>query len=363
MPKVALASFYALCALTLILPLSAIAQSNQVNQTIVDQARGNGLQLNFNASGSPIHVYPRADHLKALGGIVNNNGGTPPLLYHGGPVMLTTTVYAIFWAPPQLQDGHATSLSAAYQTVQTNMLKEYFGHSLATNNTQYYQGSTTKTYIKSSGKFGGSFVDTAAYPGMDCVDNTPELTNANNCISDTDLQNEIKKVMTLKGWTGGLNKMFLLFTSSDEGQCINSANCSYAQYCAYHSSFVNGSGQTVIYGNEPFGDTNVCQATGAPSPNGNPAADAAATAASHELTEAITDPLGNAWFDSSGFEIGDECAYYYGFSGYLSGNANEMWDGHPFLLQTEYSNVLKNSFINIGTGSSFPGCFNSGPDL
>jgi hypothetical protein len=88
-----------------------------------------------------------------------------------------------------------------------------------------------------------------------CFDPSPDLTNGNNCISDTDLQNEIKKVMTLKAWTGGLNKMFLLFTSSDEGQCVTSAtNCSYSQYCAYYSSFVNGSGQSVIYGNEPYGD-------------------------------------------------------------------------------------------------------------
>lgn len=131
--------------------------------------------------------------------------------------MQTTTVYAIYWVPPHLQDGSATSLSAAYQNVQNTMLKEYFGHSLSTNNTQYYQGSSSKIYIKGTGSFGGSYVDTSLYPGKDCVDPSSELTNGSNCISDADLQNEIKKVMALKKWTGGLNKMFLLFTSSDEG--------------------------------------------------------------------------------------------------------------------------------------------------
>src|SRR5262249_24368006 len=79
----------------------------------------------------------------------------------------------------------------------------------------------------------------------------------------------------------------------------------------------------------------------------------------HELSEAITDPLGTGWYDSSGYENGDECAYFYGFAGYNSGNANELWDGKPFYLQTEYSNVLQNWQLD----PNFPGCFNAGPDL
>ena len=46
--------------------------------------------------------------------------------------------------------------------------------------------------------------------------------------------------MALKGWSGGLNNMFLLFTSSGEGSCAGAA-CAYASYCAYHSYFFNGS--------------------------------------------------------------------------------------------------------------------------
>jgi len=321
---------------------------------------GQGLPLNVTAEGGrQIHVLPAVHKVKALAAL-NNNGGTPPLLYHGGPVMTSPTVYAIFWAPPTLQDGSATSLSAAYQTVQTNMLKEYFGHGIANNNTQYYQVvGTTKTYIKNSGKFGASFVDTSSYPGKDCTD--PAVPTPTNCITDTDLRNEITKVMGLKGWTGGGNKIFFLFTSSNEGQCaVSNSQCSYNNYCAYHSSFVNSSSQSVIYANVPYGNTSFCQVPGAPSPNSNPAADAAATGASHELTEAITDPLGNAWFDSSGYEIGDECAYFYGLAGYNSGKANELWDGHPFFLQTEYSNYLSGWTPLL---SSFPGCFNTGPEI
>jgi len=136
-----------------------------------------------------------------------------------------------------------------------------------------------------------------------------------------------------------LNKMFMLFTSSGEGSCFDStsATCAYVQYCAYHGYFGSTSNPT-IYGNMPFGNLTVCQAPGVPSPNGDPLADAVASTTSHELTEATTDPELNAWFDSSGNEIGDKCAYNYGTNTWDSAKANEMWNGHFYELQQEFDN-------------------------
>ena len=48
-----------------------------------------------------------------------------------------------------------------------------------------------------------------------------------------------------------------------------------------------------------------------PSPNGNDA-DATINVTSHEHNEAITDPLGNAWYDSGGYENADKCAWTFG---------------------------------------------------
>jgi hypothetical protein len=307
-----------------------------------------------------IHIFPRVQDVmgdRMSAGLAGHNGGTPPLTYHGGPVMLTHTLYAIFWKPPKLQNGAATSMSARYQPLMTSLLTEYPGHSLAAINTQYYQTvGTTTTYIKNQGSFGGSYVDTAAYPPGGCP------VASRNCLTDTQIRNEIKKVMGIKGWTGGLNKMFLLFTSSGEASCFDAAGtqCSTNAFCAYHSHFLNAASQHVIYTNEPYGNPINCQAPGAPSPNGDAVADAAATAASHEISEAITDPLLNAWYDSSGFENGDECAYTYGRLGWGSGKANEKWDGKLFLLQTEYDNQLSGFYIS---DPNFAGCFNAGPEL
>lgn len=348
-------------ALALALPTTALAQAKAVNRAPEQPAVASGQPLHLNVSASSSHtVHVMATHaqVKGLADIgYQHNGGTPPLLYNGGPVMHTPSVYVIYWIPPHLQDGTATTLSSKYQSIETTMLKEYFGHSLMNNNTQYFD----TTYITNTGKVAGTYIDMALYPGSDCFDPSSELTNGNNCISGTDLQNEVTTVMGLKHWTGGVNKIFMVFTSSNEGQCaVTDSDYSYYSYCPYHSYFVNSSNQDVIYSNEPYGDTNVCQAAGAPSPNGFPQADAVATAAAHELTESITDPLLDAWIDSSGFEIGDECAYYYGIVLWDGGLATNQWDGHPFYIQTMYDNLAQSYYL---TDANFTGCMNVGPEL
>jgi len=292
-------------------------------------------------SGYNIHSFPTANATAANTSAAepaNTFGADPgPLVYHGGPVMQWgVKTYAIFWVPSTLQNGAATSMTAHYQTVQKNMLLDYPKHGIDNNNTQYYQVSgTTKSYIQNYGYLAGSYVDTAAYPASGCNDSaTP-----GNCITDAQVQAEITKVMALNSWTGGLTKMFLLFTSSGEGSCFDSSStaCAYTAYCAYHG-FYGSSASPVVYGNEPFGNPSVCQVGGTPSPNGDIAADTAATAASHELTEATTDPELDAWYTAQGNEIGDLCAYNYGANTWRSGTANQMWNGRFYELQQEFNN-------------------------
>jgi hypothetical protein len=189
---------------------------------------------------------------------------------------------------------------------------------------------------------GSQSVDTAPLPPSGCTD----TATPGNCISDTQIRAEIQKVMNLNKWTGGIDKIFFLFTSSGEGSCFdNSSSCAYTAYCAYHG-FVGGS-TPIIYANIPYGNTNVCQIANTPSPNGDPVADTAATALSHEFTEAITDPLLNAWFTAQGEEIGDLCAYIYGPNTWDGGKANQMWNGNFYELQQEYDNHT-NACVDIG---------------
>ena len=85
------------------------------------------------------------------------------------------------------------------------------------------------------------------------------------------------------------------------------------------------------------------------SPNGNPDGDTEISPTSHEVIEAWTDPdTASGWYDSSGFEIGDECAYIFGATSGAAGQFyNQTIDGHHYLTQEEFSN---NSFFASGGG-------------
>jgi hypothetical protein len=299
--------------------------------------------LNPKSNGRTVHLMPTVQGARALAkarALAPLAGG--PLVYHaGGSIMPRVKLYAIFWIPAALQNGGSTGMSVAYQNLQTRLLMDYTANGIDNNNTQYYQViGATATYIQNAAGVGlasglaGFTVDNAPYPASGCSD----PATPGNCITDAQVQAEIQRVMALKGWTGGPNKLFLLYTSSGEGSCFDSAgtSCAYTQYCAYHS-FI-GTSPPVIYANMPFGNLSVCQVSGTPSPNGNAAADAVTDVASHEITEAITDPLLNAWFDSSGNEIGDICNFNYGANGWDAGAANQMWNGNFYEVQQEFDN-------------------------
>jgi hypothetical protein len=302
--------------------------------------------LNVGSPGHSIHIFPTVTNSEALA-VANADNG--PLIYHtGGSVMgPNVTIFPIFWIPSKLQNGKSTAFPSNYEAVEVDMLYDYIGHDLGSIATQYYQTiSKVTSFVQNKGGLNSTYyVDTSPYPASGCKDSvTP-----GNCLTDAQIQAEVQKIVTFAKASGGLGQIFMVFTAPGEGSCFSSASssCAYTNYCAYHSHYLHSS-TPIIYSNEPYGVTNYCQVSGAPSPNGDPSADAAATSASHELTEAITDPLGNAWFTSQGNEIGDLCAYRYGNVNWDGGNANQMWNGRYYLLQTEFSDH---------TGQ----CLNAGP--
>jgi len=84
-------------------------------------------------------------------------------------------------------------------------------------------------------------------------------------------------------------------------------------------------------------------------PNGDPDADTEVSPTSHEIMEAITDPdTSTGWYDSSGFENGDECAYVFGATQGASGQLyNQVIHRRHYLTQEEFSNL---DFAKTGGG-------------
>jgi hypothetical protein len=112
------------------------------------------------------------------------------------------------------------------------------------------------------------------------------------------------------------------------------ASCT--SFCGYHSHFAYG-GHNIKYAVFPYPNCSGCSLTGMS------AADMFTIISSHEIREAVTDSLGSAWYDVSGFEADDKCAWHHLY---------QMKNG-GFWVQPEYSNGGTSS--NSGFTATYPG--------
>jgi hypothetical protein len=300
--------------------------------------------------------------------------GTPPLIFHGGPVMMTPStsplvVTPIFW------NTSSFPMASAY----TSLITSYLGAVATASGQNTNVFSVANEYSGSNGQIhysvtlGTAVNDTHALPASGCTvarsDRTGIYSDASGysaCLDDAQLQAEINSVTAARSLPHNLSHVYVLFLPKHVESCFNpgstttSANsCTInhqpsAAYCAYHSEATS----SAVYANMPFpvyqsgtgftcGSESTLGAT--ESPNNNPDADTEVSPTSHEINEAITDPdTSTGWYDSSGFENGDECAYVFGATQGTAGKLyNQVINGLHFLTQEEFSN---NDFAITGGG-------------
>lgn len=301
--------------------------------------------------------------------------GTPPLVWHGGAVMGTAStgplvVTPIFWNPP----GHP--MAAAYKSLITTYLSDVAKASGRTNNvysigTEY---SGTDGTISGKIQLGNPVNDTGPLPASGCKLLNKDTSGIyadnsgyNACIDDAQVIAETDRVVTADGLPRNFAHIYVLYlpkqvescfyaggTSTAKNQCTINYEPS-AAYCAYHSQAASGT----VYANMPFPvylsktgftcGTDVNFPGVIETPNGNPDADTEISPTSHEIIEAWTDPdTQTGWYDSSGYEIGDECAYIFGPTSGTAGQLyNQTINGDHYLTQEEFSNK---SFFQSGGG-------------
>lgn len=290
--------------------------------------------------------------------------GSPPLLDHHGPVMAvpavgsTLVVTPIYWAP----SGY--SFSASYQSVINTYLAGLAADSGKTTNvfstnTQYPGTNGSISYNIATAP---AIVDNTAFPSAGCTVNSGPVysdgTGYSTCLDDAQLTTEIGSVVASHGFAHDFGHIYPLFTPKGVESCFYAGNpsnqaCSInptssTAFCAYHS-YSGSTGAPTVYANMPFpiyqSATNYsCTAEGLgggiQSPNGDTDADVEVSPLSHEMSEAITDPELNAWYDISGNENGDDCAYIYGaLSGTPGAYYNQVVGGGHYLTQEEFSNA------------------------
>jgi hypothetical protein len=291
--------------------------------------------------------------------------GTPPLIFHGGAVMGTQStgpvvVTPIFWNPA----GHP--MASAYKDI----IDTYLAGVAAASGQHSNVYSTLNEYYGNNGgiryqiELGSPVNDTNPLPPDGCKVNGQDTSRiyADNsgydaCLDDAQVIAETDSVVTAHGLPRDYGHIYVMFLPKHVESCFfagsttTSGNfCTInhqpsAAYCAYHSQAPSGT----VYANmafpiysSPVGFTCGSDArfSAVQTPNGNPDADTEISPTSHEIMEAITDPDTNTgWYDSSGFENGDECAYVYGPTQGTSGQLyNQVINHRHYLTQEEFSN-------------------------
>jgi hypothetical protein len=265
------------------------------------------------------------------------------LNYHGGAVLHSTKVYTIFWVPSgySFPTGYASTINTYFQDL---------AHDSGRSTNVY---SSDGQYTDSTGRadynvtYGGTTTVTAAYPSNACDDGLGSYTAV--CLDSAQMASEINAVAVANSWPRDLSTMYFLFTPETVGSCFDpgahssSNGCAYQEYCAYHTNADEGSGQRIIWANQPWtADTSVLWGCDMGEYPNNNDADPTISVTSHEHNEAATDPIngGGWWNTSTGMENGDQCAWTFGTVGGTDPyQYSQTINGHHYFMQQEWDNI------------------------
>lgn len=252
-----------------------------------------------------------------VGGAVTTGNG---ISYHGGPVMKgTVNVYYIWYG--DWSNGARPSDSQTTVGLLESLIGGLSGSGYEKINT---------TYGDNSGNVSGAM---SLKGTMDMSSSTygTRLSDAN-----------IKSIVSSAINSGQLgtadpNGLYFVLTSSD----VNERSGFCTKYCGWHThGTISGTDVKYSFVGNPDRCPSACEAQ-TTSPNNDSGADGMASIIAHESEEAISDPDLNAWYDTSGAENADKCAWKFGPTGTASNGskynmtlANTRW-----LIQMNWENA------------------------
>jgi hypothetical protein len=250
--------------------------------------------------------FADADHviyMPVKGGIVPKAGTN--LANHGGPVITSAHVVFIFWGPSFGSGGADASYAATLQG-----FRNQFGTTGEYNVITQYTGSNGTVALTNLG--GGT---------ADLFDGTTPPTN----VTDAIVQSEVNKYLSSHAFDASAIYEVVIPSSSysSSGSSTSCGGPSLA-YCAYHGNYTS-SGHDVRYSIEPYPSCSGCAVSGWSAVQNQE------HFVCHETREAVTDPDGTTWWDRTGNEADDKCA----------------WSPTPFIgtngysYQYEWSNLTK----------------------
>jgi hypothetical protein len=213
----------------------------------------------------PLHPAPRAAA-----------AGTPKLTYRGGPLLTAVEVFTIFWGKAWQAEANATVMQQ-----MNNFFDFVLTSSLMDQLSEYSTGGSTIGHGKRIGT-------------SNLVSSEPGST-----LQDAAIQSMLQKEIsagTLPAKTA--NSLYFVFVPPGT-QVIQGGSASCQDFCGYHDA----TSEEIYYAVMPYPGCSGCE-------GGLTIIEALTSTSSHELCEAITDPIpGQGWYDDSFGEIGDICAW------------------------------------------------------
>ncbi len=197
------------------------------------------------------------------------------LTYRGGPLLGAVEVVTAFWGAEWLADEAPllTQINDFFLYILDSPLIDQLGE-YSVPDTQIGHGSLAGTEI--------------------LTDTQPGST-----VTDADIQNLIQtEIANTKLPTSSANSLYFVYLPP--GVTVDlGGQLSCSAFCGYHDSI----GGSIYYAVMPYPDCAGCV-------GGLHLLDALTSTSSHELCEAITDPVpGQGWYDDSNGEIGDICSW------------------------------------------------------
>jgi hypothetical protein len=243
------------------------------------------------------------------------------MTYHGGKIMPTAVTKAIFWGPSWTNAAFAGDKIAGLDSW-------YSGHSVSN------YAKTVDEYTGTNGQVGattthqGHIIDTSTATGGGSTSailaEVCKQVTAGNIVPD-----------------GSGNGYYPVYTDVKRGN---------AGYCAWHSA--GSCGGKVVQFAFFFNLDGDAGCDPADSTTGHSQGLAAlANVTAHELSEARSDPASpGAWYDSSGAENGDKCAWTFNVPSVTFPN------GTKWKLQGEWSNAAYTAGTGYPNSSGQRGC-------
>lgn len=244
-------------------------------------------------------------------------GGGTGISYHNGPVMVSgITVYPIWYG----------NISDSTKSVISGFLNNVGGSPYFNINTTYTNGSgqrvqNTPTTLKLS---------TSSYSDANY--------SLGKALTDANIQTLVSRALT-NGVPTDANGFYLVITAPD----VSETSGFLTKYCGWHTYANLGTPSTAIkysFVGDPTNGMSACSAQ-TTSPSGNAPADAMISVIAHELEEAATDPQLNAWYDGTGAENADKCAWNFGATSTATNGSkyNMTINGVQYLVQQNWVNA------------------------